>query len=141
MTDIKAVGYLAGPIANQTDSQANDWRNDLTVILKCNGFEVNNPMKRDFRGIEGDHTKEIVEGDLNDIDVSDFVIAYCPFPSVGTSMEIMYTYFTSNMILPIKPCFVVVPSDVSVSPWIKYYATKVFDNFDDAVWQVLDTFS
>jgi hypothetical protein len=53
---------------------------------------VLDPMDRDYRGKEDESVKDIVEGDKADIDWADAVIAYCPKPSVGTSMEVLYCW-------------------------------------------------
>mgnify|MGYP000703431519 CR=1 FL=1 len=58
--------YLAGPINALSDSEAIDWRREVMEAL-AHKFNFLDPMARDFRGIEGDHTAEIVEGDFDQI--------------------------------------------------------------------------
>ncbi len=114
------IAYLAGPIAGCTDAEARDWREEAKRRLL--GFECLDPMRRDFReGVAG-HEAEIVEGDKGDIDRADLVLAYCPRPSVGTSMEILFAHQLG------KPVIAVVPPGVPVSPWITYHATAVVPN-------------
>ena len=53
--------YLAGPINALSDSEAIDWRREVMEAL-AHKFNFLDPMARDFRSIEDDHTAEIVEG-------------------------------------------------------------------------------
>jgi nucleoside 2-deoxyribosyltransferase len=119
------IVYLAGPINGATDAEANDWRTRAKTLLAASGDTFSDPMDRDYRGQEDWHTIQIVENDKADIDAADAVIAWCPKPSVGTSMEILYCYERN------KPCVVVVPSG-PVSPWLRYHATAVRENIEAA---------
>jgi hypothetical protein len=83
--------------------------------------DVFDPMERDYRGIEDANVSAIVEGDKQDIASCCAVLAYCPKPSVGTSMEIHYAWMFGI------PVVVVVPEGVLVSPWLRYHATTVVD--------------
>jgi nucleoside 2-deoxyribosyltransferase len=124
--------YLAGPIAGCSDGEANDWRDGL---IQNYGSVVDfiNPMDRDYRGIEGDHTNEIVDLDKRDIQMSDVILAYAPKPTVGTSMEILYAHGYEI------PSVVVIPEGPKVSPWIRRHATKVLRTFTgDAMEWILD---
>jgi nucleoside 2-deoxyribosyltransferase len=104
--------YLAGPINGCTDDEAINWRD----VVKNEIGEANciDPMRRDFRGIEGEHYESIVLGDKDDICQSRLVLANCWQPSVGTSMEIMYAYTKG------KPVIAVCPLG-KPSPWITYH--------------------
>jgi nucleoside 2-deoxyribosyltransferase len=84
-------------------------------------------MARDYRGRESEAVDEIVEGDKADINASDAVLAYCPRPSVGTSMEILYCYERG------KPCVVVIPPNAPVSPWLTYHALHVTQTIEEGV--------
>lgn len=121
--------YLAGPINGATDEEANGWRTQAKALLP----DVLDPMARDYRGKEDESVKDIVEGDKRDIDSSDAVIAYCPKPSVGTSMEVLYCHKPYGQS---KPCVVVVPPGSPCSPWLRYHATEVVSTVEEAV-QVL----
>lgn len=107
--------YLAGPIMGCTDSEANDWRGDLTRVWPC----AINPMVRDYRGVEAKSVNEIVDLDKRDIRRCDAVIANCSQPSVGTSMEIFYAHSLGI------PVIVWIPADVAISPWLAYHATTI----------------
>jgi nucleoside 2-deoxyribosyltransferase len=109
--------YLAGPINGCTDAEALDWRDDMTRRL--NGFNVISPMTRDYRGKESESVEEIVEGDKADIDGSDIVIAFCPKPSVGTSMEVFYAFEIGKIVI------VYAPPGAPISPWLKYHSHQI----------------
>jgi nucleoside 2-deoxyribosyltransferase len=115
--------YLAGPINGATDEEATGWRTRAKALLP----DVLDPMDRDYRGKEDESVKDIVEGDKADIDWADAVIAYCPKPSVGTSMEVYYCWAIG------KPCVVVVPEGSPCSPWLRYHATEVVDSIEAGV--------
>lgn len=116
--------YLAGPINGCTDAEAMDWRAEATRLLEG---DVLDPMARDYRGAEDLNIEEIVEGDKDDIDECTAILAYCPRPSVGTSMEIHYAHTQR------QPVVVVVPAGAPVSPWLRYHATSVVPTVADAV--------
>lgn len=118
------IVYLAGPIFGATDAEANDWRDIATQRLEEAGHATLNPMRHDYRGHENQYPVEIVNGDKDDIDGSDAVLAYCPKPSAGTSMEVLYC-FDRHI-----PCVVVVPEALQLlgtrlSPWLVYHAREV----------------
>ncbi|MFF4478700.1 nucleoside 2-deoxyribosyltransferase [Streptomyces sp. NPDC001520] len=115
--------YLAGPIQGRTDSEAKDWRNVARVLLRGN---VLDPMVRDYRGCEGENVRAIVEGDKADIRTCGAVLAYCPHPSVGTSMEIHYAW---TLRIPVVS---VVPAG-PVSPWLRYHSIGVFRDLAAAI--------
>jgi nucleoside 2-deoxyribosyltransferase len=115
--------YLAGPIGGCTDEQCKEWREYAKTKLP----DTLDPMDRDFRGIEGDHTDEIVEGDKADIDICDALLVNFPKASVGTCMEMMYAYMKNKLIV------VVVPADLTISPWLKYHSATILTSFDDAI--------
>lgn len=116
--------YLAGPILGCTDDQAHTWR-DL-VKRKFGEHRCIDPMRRDYRGIEDQNIKAIVEGDKWDIEDCDVLLANCWQVSAGTSMEIFYAHSLGKRVVAI------VQPDVKVSPWITYHA-EVYDNLMDAM--------
>lgn len=105
--------YLAGPINGCSDSEAIDWREETKRALPHVTFV--DPMARDYRGREDEAVNEIVENDKADILSCDVVLAFCPRPSYGTAMEILFAY--ENYV----PVIAVVP-DGPVSPWVRYHA-------------------
>jgi nucleoside 2-deoxyribosyltransferase len=117
--------YLAGPINGCTDAEALDWRNDMTQRLA--GHTIISPMVRDYRGKENENVEDIVEGDKDDISRSDIVVAHCPYPSVGTSMEIYFAWSCLKFVL------VYAPPDISISPWLRYHSYAVCHDPDEVV--------
>lgn len=107
--------YLCGPINGCTDAQCKNWRE----MAKANLSETLDPMRRDYRGREGDFTNEIVEGDKADIDQCGALLVNYDKPSVGTSMEILYAW--EHKI----PVIVVAAAGTSISPWLKYHSTAI----------------
>lgn len=122
--------YLAGPINGCSDDECSDWRSYIGDRLKGNDFEMVDPMRRDFRGIEGDHTAEIVEGDKFDIRHSDVFVANAWQVSAGTSMEIMYAY--RDGLAPI----IIIPKGNKVSPWIRYHSHVIVNTLDEAIQEI-----
>src|SRR5579872_4741790 len=85
--------YLAGPINGCSDGEANDWRSEVKERLG-DIYEFLDPMRHDYRGLEMDPgiAEKIVFNDMQDIFSSDVILANCPKPSVGTSMEIFFAF-------------------------------------------------
>lgn len=120
--------YLAGPINGCTDDEAVSWRElaKAQIGMDC----CLDPMRRDYRGREGEFTAEIVEADKADIFACGLVLANCWQQSTGTSMEVFYAHSIG------KPVIAVVPPGAPVSPWLKYHAT-VRDSLGEAINEVL----
>lgn len=116
------TAYLAGPINGCTDEEAFGWRREATCLL---GGDVLDPMARDYRGVEDQSVAEIVEGDKADIDACSVVLVHHPKSSTGTDMEIMYAYMMG------KPVIAVVPSSATVSPWLRYHATRLVSTLEE----------
>lgn len=129
--------YMAGPINGCTDDEATNWREQLPKDVReacelhqdvdSDEFYFIDPMARDFRGIEGDNTDLIVHGDLEDIQMSQFVVANAWQISAGTMMEVFYAAYVLR-----KPVVVVLPPDAKVSPWLKYFAYRVVNSLPQA---------
>jgi nucleoside 2-deoxyribosyltransferase len=120
---IKKV-YLAGPIADCTDAQCVDWRQEFKKLWP----ECHDPMVRDGRGVEmtPEVIASIVEGDKADIDACDAIVVMYPFASSGTAFEAMYTYDRKKPIVLI---------DISerLSIWHRYHATVIVRSIPEAV--------
>lgn len=116
--------YLCGPINGCTDVEANDWR---TYIKERWAGQTLDPMRRDYRGREEESFREIVELDKEDVLESDIILANCPKPSAGTSMEILFAWENN------RPVVAVVPRGIPVSPWIRYHSTHVVHSLADAL--------
>lgn len=130
--------YLCGPINKCSDSEASDWRESAKKELT--GFNLLDPMHRDYRGreLEPGIANEIVVGDKADYRRCHFILAYCPKPSVGTSMEIFDAY--ENRFCVWKPWtwlrkrvkVIVVHPDDKPSPWLVAHSHKIVRSFAEA---------
>ncbi len=109
--------YLAGP------PFAEEYRRRGTLLLRSAGWEVVDPMRRDFRGRTAGHEREIVEGDLAD---SDAVLAAFAHPDEGTAMEAWYAHRSG------KPV-VAHTAGTPPHPWVVYVASAVHADLGDAV--------
>lgn len=122
--------YLAGPIANCSDKETNEWREIATERLTKIGLEILNPMRRDYRdvSIDDELAKRIVEDDKKDIDESVFVLANYWKNGAGTSMEIFYANSIGKTVITVakKP----------ISPWIRYHSNLVCDSLDEAIKEI-----
>lgn len=116
--------YLCGPIDGCTDDEATTWRE--LAKLRLGEDRCLDPMRRDYRGKTDTHCEEIVQLDLEDIDASSIVLANCWQAGWGTPMEIFYTRSKGKAVLA------VVPPGSRISPWLRYHATYIYDNLEDA---------
>lgn len=121
--------YLAGPIAGRTDDEANSWREYAAARLS----DVANPMVRDYRGREDENVADIVEGDKDDIEGAECLLAYCPKPSVGTSMEVLYAWDRGIRVVVVVP-------DGPVSPWLRYHSHFLATSLDVAIAWIKELF-
>ena len=127
---IKDKVYLAGPVNGCDDNECKDWRAYVSGKLDKKRFRMVDPMRRDFRGVGGDHTREIVEGDKKDIRDCDIFVANVWQISAGTMMELLYAWKDG--------CFTIaiIPEGKKVSPWIRYHATKIVKTLDEAIKEI-----
>lgn len=121
--------YLCGPINGCTDQECKDWRNYVKAysFVKEHKFQTLDPMRRDYRGKEGDFTKELVELDKIDIANSDVILVNYDKPSVGTSMEVLYAFERGKLVV------VVAKEGTNISPWLHYHSHKIVHSFPDAI--------
>ncbi len=118
--------YLAGPINGCTDAEANDWRAEFRAMAWSTAVRFINPMRRDYRGREDESYHELVALDKVDVAACDVIVASCPKPSVGTSMEVLLANQLGRFIVA------VVPEGAAVSPWLRFHATYVVRSYTDA---------
>ena len=112
--------YLAGP------PFADEYRRRASELVRAHGWEPVDPLRRDFRGRTEGHEREIVEGDLADIDSCDAVLAAFIEPDEGTAMEAWYAHSVG------KPV-VVWSADTWVHPWTTFVAASAHEKLEDAV--------
>ena len=112
--------YLAGP------PFADDYRRRAVELVRAHGWEPVDPMRRDFRGRTQGHEAEIVEGDLDDIESCDAVLADFSEPDEGTAMEAWHAHGLGKRV-------VVFTGDRTPHPWTVYVAASVWPKLEDAV--------
>lgn len=112
--------YLAGP------PYAEEYRRRVTTLVKQRGWEPVDPMRRDFRGRTEGHERQLVEGDLADIDSCDAVLADFTRPDEGTAMETWYAHASG------KPV-VAYTGGTPPHPWTRYVARRVCTDLEQAV--------
>lgn len=116
--------YLAGPIFQCEDHECINWR--LDAKQKLQGFNVIDPMERDYRGVTDENCEKIVEGDKSLIDSSDILLVNHLKPSVGTSMEILYAWQKEKKVYAV--C-----NNGTVSPWLLYHCSRIFRSLSEAI--------
>jgi nucleoside 2-deoxyribosyltransferase len=112
--------YLAGP------PFADAYRVSASELARRRGLEPDDPMRRDYRGRTEGKEREIVEGDLADIDACDVVLAAFTEPDEGTAMEAWYAHTRG---IPV----VVYSGGAPVHPWTVFVASSIHERLDDAV--------
>ncbi len=112
--------YLAGP------PFAEEYRRRAAALLAAAGCEPVDPMRRDFRGATEGHEREIVEGDLADIDSCDAVLADFTRPDEGTAME---TWYAHGKGIPV----VAYTGGQWAHPWTVYVSEAVWADLENAV--------
>jgi nucleoside 2-deoxyribosyltransferase len=112
--------YLAGP------PYADEYRRRATRLVKGRGWEPVDPMRRDFRGRSEGRERELVEGDLADVDGCDAVLADFTRPDEGTAMEAWYAHAAG------KPV-VAYTGGAPAHPWTVYVAARLCADLEDAV--------
>lgn len=122
MTETKGNVYLAGPMREVSKVEMQGWRGNAGVLLGAAGYGVCDPVKR--FGLE---CRQIVEGDLAEIDTCCAMLVQLPRPGVqaiGTCMEIFY----ARHVLRIP----VLGFGDNDSPWIRYHVV-VFPEMTHAI--------
>jgi nucleoside 2-deoxyribosyltransferase len=112
--------YLAGPPC------ADEYRRRATRLLEQRGLEPVDPMRRDFRATTVGHEREIVEGDLADIDACHAVLAAFTAPDEGTAMEAWYAHSRGTPVIAYT-------GGTPPHPWTTYVARSVHADLEEAV--------
>lgn len=119
--------YLCGGINGLSDAQCKDWREVAKSILTPSGVATLDPMRRDFRGKEAESVREIVDGDLRDIALSDVVLVNASRPSWGTAMEVVYAKKDHR-----PPVIYAFGAGHTPSPWLVYHCRRLFVTVEEA---------
>jgi nucleoside 2-deoxyribosyltransferase len=112
--------YLAGP------PFADEYRRRAAALVATAGWVPVDPMRRDFRGDTRGKEREIVEGDLADIDSCDAVLAAFTAPDEGTAMEAWYAHSAGKRV-------VAYTGGEPPHPWTVYVSDAVAAELEDAV--------
>jgi len=112
--------YLAGP------PFAEEYRRRASELLVAAGCEPVDPMRRDFRGRTEGHEAEIVEGDLDEIDSCDALLAAFTSPDEGTAMEAWHAHTLGKRV-------VAYTGGTPAHPWTVYVADAVHADLEAAV--------
>jgi nucleoside 2-deoxyribosyltransferase len=112
--------YLAGP------PYADEYRRRAAELVRDSGWEPVDPMRRDFRGRTAGHERELVEGDLADIDDCDAVLAAFTAPDEGTAMEAWYAHSRGTPV-------VAYTGGTPPHPWTTYVARSAHAELEEAV--------
>jgi len=115
--------YLCGSINGCTDEECRDWRE----AVKQHHPNALDPMRRDYRGVEAECYREVVDLDKADVRAADVVLVNYVKPSVGTAMETHYAWQLGT------PVVLWCPEDTSLSPWLRYHSTTIVHSLDDAL--------
>jgi nucleoside 2-deoxyribosyltransferase len=119
--------YLSGPIMDEHDGTAREWREQAKKLLGKK-FHLLDPMRRAFRDREVDSANEIVEFDLQDVRDADIILVNYSKPSIGTSMEIFYgSHDLGKFVVAFSPF-----SFKDCSPWMVKYCTKILIDLESA---------
>ncbi len=112
--------YLAGP------PYAEEYRRRATELVRQAGWEPVDPFPRDFRGRTAGREREIVEGDLAEIDSCDAVLAAFIQPDEGTAMEAWYAHRSGKPVIAYT-------GGTPLHPWTVYVSTRTCSDLADAV--------
>lgn len=119
--------YLCGPIMDETEGAAREWRGKAKKLLGKN-FTLLDPMRRNFKDREVDSANEIVEFDLQDVRDADIVLVCYSKNSIGTSMEVFYaSHNLKKFVVAFSPF-----SFKDSSPWMVRFCTKILPDLDAA---------
>lgn len=116
--------YLCGGINKLSDSDAKDWREAAKAALG-HAYNILDPMRRDFRGVEAANVRSIIDGDIQDITQSDILLVNANRPSWGTAMEMFYAFRGSRTVITV--C-----ADDKPSPWLVGHSSYLVKTFQDA---------
>ena len=112
--------YLAGP------PFAEEYRRRAAELLRRANLDPVDPMQKDFRGGTVGHETEIVEGDLEEIDSCDAMLADFTRPDEGTAMEAWHAHASGKRI-------VAYTGGTPPHPWTVYVADAIHADLADAV--------
>jgi len=115
--------YLCGPIAGCTDEESRNWRELAKQYLSP--LTILDPMRLAY--LDGVHDPHlIVQQDLKDISLADYVLVMYDRKSVGTSMEIYVAWLLRKTIILVDKI------QGTRSPWHVVHVNHFFDDLESA---------
>ena len=127
--------YLSGPIMDEKEGEAREWRETAKRLLG-DEFILLDPMRRKFVDRQVDSANEIVEFDLQDVRECDLLLVNYNRASIGTSMEVFYgAHDQGKFVVAFSPL-----SFADCSPWMARFCTKILPDLESAVQYINDHF-
>jgi nucleoside 2-deoxyribosyltransferase len=127
--------YLCGPIMDEVDGHAREWR-ALAREKLTPYFKVLDPMRRNFKDREVDSANEIVEFDLQDVRDAEIVLVNYNKASIGTAMEVFYaSHVLHKFVIAFSPF-----TFENCNPWMVKYCTKILPDLDKAIVYIFEHF-
>ncbi|MGA1530659.1 MAG: nucleoside 2-deoxyribosyltransferase domain-containing protein [Kiritimatiellia bacterium] len=127
--------YLCGPIMDEHEGVAREWREKAIDLLKEH-FILLDPMRRNFKDREVDSANEIVEFDLQDIRDADIILVNYSKNSIGTSMEVFYaSHELKKFVVAFSPF-----TFQDCSPWMVRFCTKIQPDLERACSYIIEHF-
>jgi len=119
--------YLSGPIMDEHEGDAREWRETAKKLLNEKFFLLD-PMRRNFKDREVDSANEIVRFDLQDVEEGDIILVNYNKASIGTSMEIFHaSHNLGKFVVGFSPF-----KYSECSPWMVKYCTKILPTLEEA---------
>ncbi len=119
--------YLSGPIMDEHEGTAREWRETAKGILGAR-YRLLDPMRRKFVDRQVDSANEIVEFDLLDVRNADIILVNYNRASIGTSMEVFYaSHVMGKFVVAFSPL-----EYQDCSPWMVRYCTKILGSLEEA---------
>ena len=129
--------YLAGKMSGLTFEQMNDWREEVSKLLKSHSYEIHTENPCHYYNFEGerDFTEhEVKRFDLWLVKNCDLVLVNLDYPdSIGTAIELHMAHDEWN-----KPVIAYGGENVFVHPWIELSITRRCKTMEDAVEHILE---
>ncbi len=136
MENTRKTIYLSGPIMDECEGVAREWRETAKLLLGRQ-FRLLDPMRRKFVDRQVDSANEIVEFDLQDVRDADILLVNYSKPSIGTSMEVFHAAHNLGKFVvaysPFEYC--------DCSPWMARYCTKILPSLEAAAEYINTHFS
>ena len=120
--------YLCGPIMDEAEGHAREWRNMANEKLSEH-FTMLDPMRRNFKDREVDSANEIVEFDLQDVREADIILVNYNKASIGTAMEVFYaSHELGKFVVAFSPF-----EFKECNPWMVKFCTKILPSLEETM--------